>query len=179
MRVSTLILTGFLCIMMAGCSVLSMPASQPGNYVAVKPVDIPINTAIDEMIAYSRYYDSLSAAEQNQECRRLRQTLDDEDSSIKRLRMVLALSHSPECGEPTMAIELLKTIIANEGAWFADYQTSLLERMQQQQEDLRKLKGNLKSSIRRQHELKDKLEALKSIEKSINERKKNHESDQK
>lgn len=175
MRVSTLILTGFFCIMMAGCSVLLVPANEHSNSATAKPV----NTVIDELLTYGRHYDSLSKTKQRQECKRLGQTLVDDNSSINRLRMVLALNLTPECTESPTTTELLKTTIDNEGAWFADYQMALLKRIQQQQKQLRTLKGNLKSANRRQHELEKKIEALKSIEKSINERKRNHESDQK
>ncbi len=188
MRASSLLPIAFFCVVLGGCSGLFASATRYGDHLqdksAAKAVIKSPDTVLDELLTYSNYFNGLTATERTNECKHLLQTLEVEDNLFNRMRIVLALSVAPECGRPAEAVEFLKPILGDEtgdllSIWFADYQVALLERMQHQEELLRTLKADLKSATTRRLELERKLEALKSIEKSINERKGINEVDRK
>lgn len=183
MKVFQLFPVVLFCVLWGGCSGLLTHVAGNDNYPKCEPVE-PIvkvvikspDTALDELRTYSNYFNGLTATEQSRECKHLAQTLKVDDNVLNRMRIVLALSLASECGKPVEAIEFLKPILDQEkeeslSMWFAAYQMALLERIQRQEEQLDTLQTDLKSAITGKRKLKKKLEALKSIEKSINERK--------
>jgi len=126
---------------------------------------------LDHGLAFSK----LSEEQRLAECRRVAVSLKNQSSAFDRIKLSIFIGMEPGCGSVGDGIRLLDTTLENKKLdenlqRFARYQLVILQRLQEQSASGQKLKKQLRTSKANQDALEKKLDALQSIEESINER---------
>lgn len=151
---------------LAGCGVLrdrEIAGTEPWVKAdAPRPV-----SDLDSLLLYFQHIKKLSGAELGREHDNARQAYTRTRSELNRVRlaMVLSLPNTPFNDEP-LALELLEPVVKNPQASLHGLGFLLAAYIQEQ----KRLDGNVQNLQQNLHGLQQKLDALKSLERSLTER---------
>lgn len=153
------------------------PAPPPAPTVVYVPMPTPQDLALQQLLAFQASLSKTPAADWPKEASRLG---DGTPSVADTMKLALLLAHTRTNGDLQRALGLLDKVLANPsdeaGAWhgLARMVSSLLGEQRRQEEQIEKLQQQLRDTQRdnqrRLDQLNEKLEALKSIERSLNNR---------
>jgi len=163
------------------CAALLLAACQPGlqrveNGASAVPVE---PSTLSRLVDFSSRFEMLSGKDQVALCDSMRLSLQQGNPDLTRWYLATAISRVEGCGERGEAILLIQQLLAGDrlerdAEWLARYQLELLQQqerrlaaLQQERQDAR---GKLQQAEHRARQLEKKLNDLKRIETSINER---------
>lgn len=166
MSMTRLLLLALIVPALAGCGVLR-DREGAGTEPWVKP-DAPRPVSdLDSLLLYFQHIKKLPGAELGREHDNARQAYTRTRSEINRVRlaMMLSLPNTSFNDEPH-ALELLEPIAKNQQASLHGLAFLLSAYIQEQ----KRLDGNVQNLQQNLHGLQQKLDALKSLERSLTER---------
>lgn len=158
------VLSGFLAAALAGCTLVKTPEEAPAPAIeeaAPVPETAPVGEAdLNRLLGYFRHVKRLGGSELVREHDNVRSAFARSRSEFDRLRlaMVLALPGTPVSDE-ARALELLEPVVKNQNSDFHGLALLLNSFLQEQR--------RLGAAV---HSMQQKLDALKSMERSLIER---------
>lgn len=160
--VAVRILSGFFAATLAGCAALKAPEEAPAPVIEeALPVPAPAGeSSLERLLGYFRHVKRLGGGEIVREHDSVRLAFTRSRSEFDRLRlaMVLALPNTPVSDE-ARALELLEPVVKNQSSDLHGLAFLLSALLQEQ----RRLGATV-------HSMQQKLDALKSMERSLIER---------
>ena len=155
----------------AACAALLLGLTAGCSLLARKPI-APPREAVAEILTYADSTRTLQGAELAQEIARL----NKETLPADQLRLALALSWTHQPSDLVRAQDLLQRVLANPGddaqplKDLARLLTARFAEQRRMQDLLDRQNGQLRDLQRRLDQTQDKLDALKEIERSLNNR---------
>ena len=169
-----------LLLLLSGCQQWGRPVANPPDST---PVDLtPAATDLQHLIDFSNRFKAHDRKQQLALCEEMRMTLKGKEDPWIGWNLATAISQVEGCGEPAEAIALInqmleRRFVSTEASWLAYYQLLLLKRQQAQHQQLQEATAVDKRQQKRllqlteeNQSLERKLQELKTIETSINER---------
>ncbi|WP_145840798.1 hypothetical protein [Denitratisoma sp. DHT3] len=157
-----------LSLALSACSSVSLRGS--GNQYWLKASAPAIVTAADSLFAYHAYVRGLSAAEWSKENEQVRETANRENSEFQRMRQAIAAA-APAAGarEHVRALQQFEQL-ERESAKQNSSLRGLIAALRSELAERRRLEDALREESRRAEDLEQKLDALKAIERNLQDR---------